>query len=90
MMKALTDFVVKRNPAAMPQPHGVLAGVRASVVLRYSLSTERRKLMALNIAHCLSSSRFAFRGLDEVHGNSGHPTDNRSLGGIADVQRPAF
>ena len=59
-------------------------------VLRDPLSTQWRSLASKHSAMPVSGSSFAFRGLDEIHGNSRHATDNRSLSGIADVLRPAF
>jgi hypothetical protein len=75
-------------------PSSFLGEKKSTLIAASSSSGTRTKF--LRWLHAFSAStrqlgpRFVFRGLDEVHAHSGHATNNRSFGGIADVLRPAF
>ena len=78
------------NGAFAARPPSILAGITTPICVH-----ETTKLNRLIHSDGLatetggSGPSFVFRRLDdEVHANSRHATDNRSLSGIADLLRP--
>jgi hypothetical protein len=79
------------NGAFAARPQSILADSITTPIRVHETTKLKRLIHSDSLATETGGSgpSFAFRRLDdEVHANSRHATDNRSLSGIADLLRP--